>query len=75
MFTETRIMKLEFNLEELPQQVRNLLLMRSNQWQCSPAEALTRLLNKVAKDERIPADLDGKPTRPAGKCAITTASA
>lgn len=68
-------MTIEFNLEELPQQVRNLLLLKSNQWKCSPSEALTRLLNQVAKSERIPAALNEEAARAAGKSETATSSA
>jgi hypothetical protein len=42
-------MTLEFDLDQFTERGRMLLLQRANQWNCSPAEALSRLLDEQAK--------------------------
>lgn len=42
-------MNIEFDLEKLTEQGRMLLLTRANEWGCTPAEALARILHEAAK--------------------------
>lgn len=46
-------MNIEFDLTKLSERARTLLLMRANQWGCTPAEAMGRLLDESAKRAKI----------------------
>jgi hypothetical protein len=50
--TETN-MTIEFDLDEMTERGRKLLLMKSNEWSCPPAEALSRILEAAAKRAKI----------------------
>lgn len=47
-------MTLEFEIEKLSERARALLLLKANQWQCSPSEALARLLDSAAQRVKLP---------------------
>lgn len=47
-------MNIEFDLTKLSERARTLLLMRANQWGCTPAEAMGRLLDESAKRAKLP---------------------
>ena len=47
-------MNIEFDLSKLSERARTLLLMRANQWGCTPAEAMARLLDESAKRAKLP---------------------
>ncbi len=54
-------MTLEFELDHLTERGRKLLLLRANEWNCSPSEALVRLLEEAAKRAKLTAPAkDGK---------------
>lgn len=46
-------MNIEFDLTKLSERARTLLLMKANQWGCTPAEAMARLLDAAAKRAKI----------------------
>lgn len=48
------IMTIEFELESLTDKGRMLLLQRANQWQCTPAQAMARILEAAAKKAKLP---------------------
>ena len=52
--TETN-MTIEFDLDEMTERGRKLLLMKANEWSCPPAEALSRILEAAAKRAKITA--------------------
>ena len=47
-------MTIEFELESLTDKGRMLLLQRANQWQCTPAQAMARILEAAAKKAKLP---------------------
>ncbi len=47
-------MTLELDLDQFSERGRKLLLMRANQWGCTPAEALSRILDAAAKKAKLP---------------------
>jgi hypothetical protein len=53
-------MTIEFKLNELTERGRMLLLMRANQWGCTPAEAMARLIEDQAKKAKLPSDDPGR---------------
>lgn len=46
-------MTIEFELESLTDKGRMLLLQRANQWQCTPAQAMARILEAAAKKAKL----------------------
>jgi hypothetical protein len=46
-------MTIEFDLDELTPRGNKLLLMKANEWSCTPAEALSRILEAAAKRAKI----------------------
>lgn len=46
-------MNIEFDLENLTERGRMLLLTRANEWECTPAEALARILHEAAKRAKV----------------------
>lgn len=46
-------MTIEFDLTKLSERARTLLLMKANQWGCTPAEAMARLLDAAAKRAKV----------------------
>jgi len=46
-------MNIEFDLTKLSERARTLLLMRANQWGCTPAEAMGRILDAAAKRAKV----------------------
>ena len=46
-------MTIEFDLDQFTERGRKLLLMRANQWGCSPAEAMARILDEDARKARV----------------------
>lgn len=51
---ESENMNIEFDLNKLTEQGRSLLLLRANEWGCTPAEALARILHEAAKRAKLP---------------------
>jgi hypothetical protein len=49
-------MTIDFDLNKLTERGRMLLLMKSNEWGCTPGEALARLLEAAAKKAKLPTD-------------------
>lgn len=45
--------RIEFDLDQFTERGRKLLLMRANQWQCTPAEAMARILDEDARKAKI----------------------
>ena len=48
-------MTIDFDLNILTERGRMLLLQRANQWQCTPTQAMARILEAVAKKAKLPA--------------------
>jgi|GEM_PF-2381623 len=46
-------MKIEFDLDEMTEKGRKLLLMRANEWQCTPTQAMARVLDEAAKRAKV----------------------
>lgn len=46
-------MTIEFEIESLTPRARMLLLVRANQWGCTPAEAMARIFDEAAKRAKI----------------------
>ena len=46
-------MTIDFDLDQLTPRGQKLLLMRSNEWRCTPSEAFARILDEVAKREKV----------------------
>ena len=46
-------MTIEFDLDELTPRGNKLLLMKANEWNCTPSEALSRILEAAAKRAKI----------------------
>jgi hypothetical protein len=49
----TQNMSIEFDLDQLTEQGRKLLLVRSNEWNCPPAEAMRRILDEEATRQKV----------------------
>lgn len=49
-------MTIDFDLDQLSPRAQKLLLMRSNQWGCTPSEAFARILDEQAKREKVKAE-------------------
>jgi hypothetical protein len=47
-------MTIDFDLNILTERGRMLLLARANEWRCTPAEAMARILEAVAKKSKLP---------------------
>ena len=47
-------MTIEFDLDQFTERGRMLLLMMANKWGCSPADALSRILDAAAKRAKLP---------------------
>jgi hypothetical protein len=45
-------MTIEFDISKLSDRARRVLLIRANQWVCTPAEALARILEDRAKRDK-----------------------
>lgn len=46
-------MNIEFDLNKLTERARTLILMRANQWGCTPAEAMARIFDDAAKRAKL----------------------
>lgn len=46
-------MTIEFDLDEMTDRGRKLLLMKSNEWQCTPSQAMARLMDEAAKRAKV----------------------
>jgi hypothetical protein len=46
-------MTIEFDLDEMTERGRKLLLMKSNEWAVTPTQAMARLLEEAAKRAKI----------------------
>jgi len=53
-------MTIDFDLNTLTERGRMLLLQRANQWQCTPAQAMARLLEDVAKKAKLASNPEPK---------------
>lgn len=49
-------MTIDFDLETLSPRAQKLLLMKSNEWKCTPSEAFARILDERAKKEKVKAE-------------------
>ena len=47
-------MTIDFDLNDFTERGRMLLLQRANQWNCTPAQAMARILDAVAKKAKLP---------------------
>lgn len=46
-------MTIDFDLDQLTPRGQKLLLMKSNEWKCTPSEAFARILDEVAKKAKV----------------------
>ena len=46
-------MTIDFDLDQLTARAQKLLLMKSNEWKCTPSEAFARILDQLAKKAKI----------------------
>lgn len=46
-------MTIEFDLDEMTDRGRKLLLMKANEWQCTPSQAMSRLVDEAAKRAKV----------------------
>ncbi len=49
-------MTIDFDLDQLTPRAQKLLLMKSNEWRCTPSEAFARILDQLAAKAKITAD-------------------
>lgn len=47
-------MTIDFDLKTMTERGRMLLLMRANEWGCTPGEAMARILEDEAKKAKLP---------------------
>jgi len=46
-------MTIEFDLDEMTERGRKLLLMKANEWNCTPSQAMARLMDAAAKRAKV----------------------
>ena len=49
-------MTIDFDLDQLTARGQKLLLMKSNEWKCTPSEAFARILDLAAKKAGVKAE-------------------
>ena len=46
-------MTIQFDLDSMTDRGRKLLLMKANEWQCTPSQAMSRIFDEAAKRAKV----------------------